>query len=382
MSKATSSNDKRRWAFIALAMLSLIVAFLLIAGLDDTADVKRRDAPIALPIVTVIERQPRTARATVSSFAQVRALWEATLRANVSGLVVEVSDKALTGARVNKGDVLLRLEDSELQAQLLVANQAVLEARFALVRAQNQTDLARNAAKRGGVAKPTELTLRLPELRLAKQAVSVAEAQEKAAATALSYTTISAPFDGFVSRRSVSLGQTVSIGEDLLTLVDNQRFELDPSLSQQQWALLKHPIANNEVRIENRAGNLLALGRVRDAGGFLDTQTREYKVFVDVHEQAEESRVLSGDLLQVVFQGKAVDNTLTLPECCLSRQGHIWYLDSSDRLLRASAEVLWRDGANVIVKVPSKEDKYRVVLIPLASFLPGQKLAPKLVEAK
>lgn len=383
MTPPSQPTSRRIWMFLALALALFTAAVLGILSLEDTADIEVTDTPPSLRTVTVIASHPETARAEVVSFAQVQPLWSAELRANVSGFVQEVTDNALAGRQVRQGDLLVQLEDSDLQADLRAAEQALAEARFALIQAQNQTELARRSAARNSVTPPNDLSLHLPELRIAEQAVTAAEAQEAAARTRLSHAMITAPFDGYVTTRMVSPDQTVAAGEGLLTLVDRTHFELEASLSETQWALLAHPVAQSPVRIETRAGTYVSAATIRDAGGFRDPETREYKLFVDMpHNTTSQEHILSGDLVRVVLSGRDINATLTLPERALTREGHVWFVDEGDQLRRHTAQVLWRKGDRVTIAAPDAAMQYRIAITPLAGFLPGQQVAPHPVEAE
>lgn len=382
MTAPSQTAPRRTWIFLAIALAVLALTLWAILAIKDTADIDTLDTAPPLRNVTVIARSPQMARAEVISFAQVRPLWSVELRANVGGLVQEVTEHALAGRRVHRGDMLVRLEDSALQADLRSAEQALAEAEFALVQAQNKTELARRSAARGGVAKPSDLSLHLPELRIAEQAVIAAKAQDTAARTRLSHATITAPFDGYVTARKVSPGQTVAAGDALLTLVDRTHFELVASLSEAQWALLAHPVAKTPVRIESRDGRPLAQATIRDAGGFRDAETREYKLFVDVPSGNIDAPILSGDLVRVVLSGRRIDATLTLPESALTREGHVWLVDQNHQLQRHTARVLWRKGNRVTIAAPDAPPdaaaQYRIAATPLAGFLAGQKVAPNM----
>ncbi len=380
MTTSRRPTSRRIWGVLTLALVLFATTLLAVLSLEDSADITPATAPPALRKVTVIPRSPKTAQAEVVVFAQVQPLWRAELRANVSGLVQEVTDNALAGRQVRRGDLLIRIENSALEAEMRSAEQALAKARFALVQAQNKTELARRSADRSGVTSPTDLRLHLPELHIAERAVTTAEAQQTAARRQLAHATITAPFDGYVTAREVSPGQTVAAGDALLTLVDRTRFELVASLSDTQWAQLRQPVTQTPVQIESRDGQPLAQATIRDAGGFRDPETREYKLFVDLPSTNATAPILSGDLVRVVLPGRQIDATLTLPESALTQEGHVWSVDMAGALRRHTAQVLWRRGGKVIIAAPDRAAHYRIVLTPLAGFLPGQRVAPQMAE--
>ena len=364
----------RSWVWMAVAATGLIAVLLLVLGLEDRAEVAVAADGVVAPPVSVTARSTATRQARLVGFAQIRPLWSATLTANVGGRITRVSDQALAGRQVAAGDVLVQIEDSHLRADLQAMRQAVAEAELARIRARNASDIARRETELAGVRDPTDLQLRLPELRIAEQQLETARAQLVAAETDLADATVTAPFDGVMTDRQVSPGQTVSPGETLLSLLDRSQFELEAGLSERQWQLLERPIRGQEALIESLAGRALARARIRDAGGFRDAATREYKVFLDVTQVVDGAVLLSGDLVRVVFTGRAVEDTLAVPETAFTREGHVWLLDGEDRLQRVDTAPLWRDGGEVVLPAPDGPGRYRVVIMPLAGYLPGQRV--------
>lgn len=381
----TSPNPKkllvRRWAFIALSMAILgAVAVLLIAA-EDTVDVTRKDSAPAAQIVSVLARDSAPTAARISVFAELRPRWRAEIRAAVSGRILAVHKAALAGARVAEGTPLFEIERSQYETGLAMAEMSLEEAELVELRAKNKVTVARKQFQRDGVVPPSDLALHLPNLRVAQRAVVSARAQLAAARQQLADTGVTAPFSGFITDRRASLGQTVTVGEPLVTLSDDSHFELTAELSQADWALLKHPIAGGTARIFDRSGRPLGVANIRHGGGFLDTQTRQIRVFLELSNPAE--GVLAGDFFRITFDGREIADALTLPESAMTRAGHIWLVDTNDRLVRHTPDILFRADGLMTIAPPqdlSLPSPWRVAITPLASFLPGQLVSPSLSE--
>lgn len=377
----TASSPARRWLFIALAVVTLGVVTVLLLGTEDTVDVSRSDAPASAQLVSVLTVEAAEASAQVSVFTELRPRWNAEIRAAVSGRILTVHDAALAGTRVAAGTPLFQIERSQYETAVSAAQMALEEAKLARLRAENNVTVARRQFQRDGVEPPNDLALHLPELRIAESAVASATAQLAAARQQLADTEITAPFAGFVTARAASLGQTVGAGEDLLTLSDDSRFELTAELSQANWALLKHPIAGGTARLFHRDGRPLGTAHIRQGGGFLDPQTRQIRVFLEVSDPA--NGVLAGDFLRVTFDGRSIADTLTLPETALTRAGYIWLVDGDDLLVRYTPEILFRADGTITIARPDVQGlsgPWQVAKTPLASFLPGQRVTPQPVE--
>ena len=293
------------------------------------------------------------------------------------GAVVEVLDSALAGERVDAGTTLVTIENSRYLAELAAAQLALDEAHLALWRAKNATLVAKREFERTKTKPPNDLALKLPQLGIAKSAVTAAEARVAAANRQLSDTTITAPFSGFVTERFVSPGQIVSAGDRIVRLADNTNFELTAELGRKDWLLLKRPLSGQTAKVLDQSDALVVQARIRRGGGFLDEATRQYKVFLEINEPES---VLSGDFLRVVLPGITVPVAMRIPASSLTQKGYIWYVDDDGRLQRTTPKVLFRRHDRIVIEAPQGLETLRIATTPLASFLPGQKVRAKKVE--
>lgn len=376
--KQKSASPARRWLWIGLSLVMLAAVIVVVLDTEDTANVTVADAPPPAATVTVLDIAPADAVVTISAYAELRPRWDAQIRAAVSGRISKVDDAALAGTRIEAGTPLFSIEKTQYQSAVAAAELSLEEAKLSLWRAENAVALAGREFERTGTEPPNELALRLPELRIAERTVASAEAQLKAARQQLADTDIVAPFSGFVTQRMASLGQTVSAGEPLIHLSDDRHYELTVELSQADWALLDHPVANKKAKLFHRDGTLLGQARIRQGGGFLDPQTRQRRIFLDVIDPDE--AVLAGDFVKVTFDGRVIDDTMTIPESTLTRAGHVWMVDADDLLVRFEPDILFRSGDTLTIAAPEHAGPQRVAVTPLASFLPGQRVAPQMAE--
>ncbi len=114
-----------------------------------------------------------------------------------------------------------RVAESEVKAaqqKLLAAEQTVENLKAAMLAAE-----ARVAQARSGVAQARanrkQVTISSAQASSALAGVAQARANLQAAELQLSYTTITAPIDGVVTKKSVEVGQVVQPGQGLLVLV-------------------------------------------------------------------------------------------------------------------------------------------------------------------
>ncbi len=145
----------------------------------------------------------------------VEAVRQAALSAQTQGRVTEVLHDV--NDHVSTGDVLLRLSAVEQQA-----NVDAVRAQLQLAEA-NYRRLA-ELADRQHVS-----TMQLDQARAERDAV---RAQLANVSQQSAYTTIRAPYDGIVSVRSVEPGESVGVGQPLLTLFAPELLRIEVSVPQ------------------------------------------------------------------------------------------------------------------------------------------------------
>lgn len=377
----TEPKPRGRWKWILVAVVILGGVIVFLDELEDTADITEAAKPPSFPLVSVIKVESSTHSGTVHSFAEIKPRWSATLSAAVSGRIIDVSDQSLAGEQVSKGDPLIRIEDSNFRFNLAQAQQRLSEAELALVQAKNKTEVARKQIARGKAIEATDLALHLPQMRIAEHAVDASIVQVEAAREQLRATVITAPFSGYITDRQVSPGQTVTAGQALLSLVDDQRFDLEVSLGDADWMLLSKPWDAQSAKLFSQSGQFLGTARIRRGGGFLDAQTRQRKLFLEVVD-ADPDLIQPGAFVKVELEGREIDRTLRLPETTLTREGDIWHVDPDNRLRRFKADISYREDAHVVVRVPEAKTTLDIVRNPLGSFLPGLQVSPRQVEGQ
>lgn len=378
MEKKNRKQRDFRWLVItvALGLVAAVVSYL--ATYEYQVDIGQKQAAPPLQPVSVEQVSAGPETATVSAYATIRPRWSAELRAAVSGRVEKVQPTALSGERVAKDAVLLRIEDSRYVSNLVAAELAVEQAGLALRKAIIKTDVARKEYEHAGSEPLNDLALHLPEQKIARSELQAAEARVVVAGKDLEHTIVRAPFSGFVTERRVSPGQMVNVGDPLLTLADDRVFELTVELGEHDWRLLKQPLAGLAAQVLAQDGSPIGSARIRQGGGFLDGKTRQHKIFLELKSSVKQP-VLAGSFVQVVLPGRTIARTLNIPAGAITQNGYIWFLDQENRLQRLMPQLLFRLQQRAVIAVPEGSENWRIVTTPLASFLPGQQVQPQVV---
>lgn len=374
-------NSRKLWLLVSLGILALVI--IVIVQLEDTVEIEQAQASHYLPLVSVVNPPPQNNRGIIHAYAELRPRWSTTLKAQVRGEIVEVTHKALAGESVKKGDLLIRIEESHYRANLHEAEQVLSEAILNLLQEKMKADQAKKNLQRSGMnITPSDLALRKPQVELAEKAVTAARSRLHAAKKSHANTRIKAPFSGVIITRHISIGQSVTEGEELLHIVHDRQQDIAVRLSKQQWAMLAENWQDQVAHVRNMTGTEIARARIKRGGGFVDQETRQYMLFLEIVDQSGH-QVLPGDFIQVQLPGRIAQNSLVIPESALTRDGFVWYVDDNDRLRRFFARVLFHQDDRIVIETPSNDaiaDNYpaswRIATTPLASFLAGNLVRP------
>lgn len=154
------------------------------------------------------------------------------VRPQVQGYVTKIFFKE--GSHVRKGEKLYEI-DQRLFTQSLDAQKANLKvAQGNLQQAQQDADRYIYLNKENAIAKQT-LDHALITLQNAKNQVQAAEQAVKTASTNLTYSVITAPFDGTIGFSQVKIGDMVSVGSTIMnTISTNNPMAVDFLINEKQ----------------------------------------------------------------------------------------------------------------------------------------------------
>jgi RND family efflux transporter MFP subunit len=281
-------------------LLSLPFALAACGSRDDAA--RGADRPHLQVTTAVVRTEPLADSFEVGG--SVRSRTVAVLSSRIVAPVVEVRVKG--GDRVRAGQAVVTLDDRELRASALRADAALAGARQnALAAAADEraaasaVSLAAATHKRmSGLrarnsATPAEFDEAVAGLEAAQaraggssaraiesqRAIEAAQASARAAAVAQSYATISVPFDGIVTARSVDPGNLASPGVPLLTIEDPHHFRMEVTVDASRAAAVA-PGAAVPVTIDGVDGMLD--GVVAEISQSVDPITHMFTVKIDL----------------------------------------------------------------------------------------------------
>lgn len=292
---------------------------------------------------------------------------KADLRAEVSAIVLQVLKE--NGDVVKRGDVLVRLDETSIRENLNSAEDNARSAALAL----DQADRALQRLKTlraSGMTSLQALDEAEVKVNAARSELSASRARASTARQQLQRTIVRAPFDGVVSERKVSAGDTAAIGKELVKVIDPTSMRFTGRVSADKIAQVRigQPVS---FRINGYGGQEFR-GKVTRVDPAANDVTRQVEVLV-AFADSNQPRV-SGLYAEGNIESTTV-NALTLPEGALVKAGdksYAWRINGK-ALKRVDLNIGKRDQRTGHYEVRSGLAEGDVVMrSPNSSFRDGQ----------
>ncbi|MBT9487787.1 MAG: efflux RND transporter periplasmic adaptor subunit [Rubrivivax sp.] len=272
----------------------------------------------------------------------------ADLRAEVAAVVVQVLKD--NGETVRAGELLMRLDDTAIRDSLASAEEALRASSQAFEQAERQVARFKTLQAQGMTSTQA---LEDAEVRRnnAQSDLVAARSRVVGARQQMQRTAVRAPFDGVVSERKASSGDTAQVGKELVKVIDPRSMRFEGLVSADRLAELKLGQAVR-FRINGVTEGDFA-GKVERIDASVNTATRQVAVAVAFAEPARAPKVAGLFAEGRVETGSA--QVLALPENALVRSGeaaHVWRVQGT-QLAKVAVRLGERDARTGEVPVLS-----------------------------
>jgi RND family efflux transporter MFP subunit len=249
----------------------------------------------------------------------------ADLRAEVAAVVLQVIKD--NGERVRAGDLIIRLDPTAIRDGLTSADEALRAAQQSAEQTERSFQRQRTLNQQGMTSTQA---MEDAEVRrnAAQSELAAARARAVTARQQVSRTEVRAPFDGVVSERKISVGDTVQVGRELVKVIDptSMRFEGQVSADRLGELKLGQPVA---FRI-NGFGDAEFRGKLARIDAAANATTRQVELIAEFDDRAKAPQVAG------LYAEGRVESTdrkaLVLGEGSVQRQGdtaYVWKLAGS-----------------------------------------------------
>jgi RND family efflux transporter MFP subunit len=255
--------------------------------------------------------------------ATVEALQEASILAKIAGTIEKILVEE--GDHVEKGQVLLQIDDAEEKARL-----AELRVRASSLE---------NDFKRTESLLEKQLTSRR-EYEDKKLLMEEAKAKLHVGEIRLGYTQVCAPFSGRVTLRHVDVGQYVQVNQELFGLADFDPLLVRVYLPEREADRVS---VGQEVTIISDTGNEERYaGLVRMVSPIVDTRTGTVKVTVEINDR---TNLRIGAFVRAQITTDVHEAALVVPNLALVEEGGetFVYRAEADSVLKVRVQTGYSD---------------------------------------
>ncbi|OGU93376.1 MAG: hypothetical protein A2330_07080, partial [Ignavibacteria bacterium RIFOXYB2_FULL_36_7] len=283
---------KKRFKIVLVVLIILIVAVLFaIPKLSSSGSkVPLANMNKSLSVKAHIIKAEKLANNVITS-GTILSNEEVELKGEVAGKIINIYFKE--GSSVKKGDLLVKINDAELQAQLA-------KAKYNLKLLEDREHRQRVLLEREAISQE-DYDVSLNELNVVKADIELVKAQ-------VAKTEIRAPFDGVIGLKNVSEGSFVNTETIIATLQDINPIKIDFSIPEKYSGSVK---VGDQIRFKVVGKDETYTGKVYAIEPKIDPQTRTLKLRA-VYSNAARS-ILPGSFADVELILHEIQGALMVP---------------------------------------------------------------------
>ena len=371
----------KKQIIVPIAILAIgIVAFVGFSSMKKPPEEKVKVDNT--PIVAVENISVTPMALEVSSYGVVKPKYETTIVAQVSGEIVELSDRFVRGGIVKKGQLLARIDPNDYHAALIDAQANMASARAALETEVAQGKVAEQEWKQITDTSPTELSLRKPQLAQEIARVKSAQASVLRAERNLQRTEIRAPYDAMINSRTIGLGSFVGVGSEIGMLLGTAIAEVRLPVADNQLQFLIEQGINADVHLLGTYSgkDIQWSASIARSEGVIDSESRMSYLVAEIQDPYRLNKntdntmpLRFGSYVQAKVLGIEIANASIVPRY-LVVNNRVAILDNESKLHYAEVKVARQQGGDVIIS-NGLLDGDKLIVSALDYPIDGMKLA-------
>ncbi|MBK9149279.1 MAG: HlyD family efflux transporter periplasmic adaptor subunit [Flavobacteriales bacterium] len=362
--------------------LTVIIGLLLLVGgvatckrlAGSRSSPERTNGPAAPRPVRVLEARNGPVRISIPVSGRVRATDRMLITAEVGGALQRTSKPFREGTSFSKGELLFRIDEGEVRAQINAQQSAFIRDLVQLV-PDLRIDRPEEAAKWEAYLKSVPIEGVLPALPvlssdrernyLAGRGVLDKYYSLRALYERMAKYAVTAPFDGVVTTAGIEPGTIITPGTRLGELIAPNTLELESAVGAGE---LRHVRVGDTLRFQAEDGSE-AKGRIIRVGETIDAATQTVKVFVQLSSKG----LRDGLYVSGTIDGGSVEEAIAVPRSALTDDGALYTV--KDSLLARNPVSILHQGMEQAVVRGIAEGQW-VVTDRMSGAFEGMRVAP------
>ncbi|WP_426430201.1 efflux RND transporter periplasmic adaptor subunit [Winogradskyella sp. HB-48] len=304
---------------LSIHKLFAVVTLLgvLSCGQDQKEGVKDTSNPVPVVVAKVISNSNNSPLIVSGT---IEAVNSANLSTRLMGYVERINVKV--GDKVAKGQTLIVINNSDLQAKRAQVNAGISEAQAAFTIAEKDYNRYKNLFEQNS-ASQKELDDITAHYNMAKARLEAAQQMKNEINAQFAYTNIKAPFSGVVTGKFIDEGSLANPGMPLLAVESPQNFEVVARVSEANISSIKE---GEDVNVIVSSIDAELEGKVSEVSSSSANSGGQYLVKVNLDSKNE--KVRSGMFASVQFpnvknQTPNATETIMIPEEAIIINGQL-----------------------------------------------------------
>ena len=323
---------------------------------------KRQRGLPQLPKTRVIELTVVDFEPQIETSGVIRAHNQITLTSQVSGRIVATHPQFEDGAYFEEGTILVELDKADFKTAVASAKSQQAQALAILAQEQTRAKQARlDWEDLGYEEEPSDLVLRVPQLREAEARVEAAAAQLEQAERGLERCQIRAPFDGRMRQRMVGVSQTIGSGTSLASIfaVDYAEVRLPIEARHMRFLELPEEASDSPVKIILRDALDESNKVEREAWivrteGALNEQSLDLFAIARIDDpfgrESGKAPLRIGQPVSAKVPGRPFEKVVVIPRKAVRQLSRITVVDRDSHIItKRMVTPLWENDTDLIV---------------------------------
>ncbi len=362
--------------------LKLFAALATLALAGCGAKAQSQGPALPPPVVDVAQVDVRPLREWDDFVGRLEAVDTVDLRPRVSGQIIDTP--FADGARVHKGQVLFQIDPRPFQAEVDRLSAEVAQAKAKAQLAAADDDRGRRLLAQNAIAREEGERL-TSEAQVAQAEVGAAQAALRAAQLNLSFTRVTSPIDGRVSKALITRGNLVTPSDLLTTVVSDTPIYASFNTDEQTYLTY--------AQAERGGNEPVYMGLMTEDGfphvgklHFLDNSVDPHSGTISgraVFDNADQ-RLTPGLFARVRLVSDKAQPVALIPEAALGTdlgKRYVLVLDASDHVDYRPV-TLGRAVGELRIVTDGLAPGDKVVVSGLQKVKPGDAVSPKLTPFK
>ena len=297
--------------------LSILIAtsFLLASCGNGDKQKIADNSPVVKVQVNKVSESDNSPFLSVSG--KIQSVNNADLSTRTMGYVTKASVNV--GDKVNKGQLLVAINNSDLQAKSAQVNAGITEATVAFNNAQKDYNRFKNLFEDNS-ASQKELDDMTARYEMAKARLESAKQMKNEVNSQFAYTNITAPFSGVVTAKSVEEGDMANPGQTLISIESPGNYEVMAMVPETEISQIKQGV---EVTVLVKSINKTLKGKVSEVSSSAKNTGGQYLVKIALDKT--DVNILSGMFAAVQFpiEKKAATEMVMIPNEAIVNNGQL-----------------------------------------------------------